>query len=197
MSDKKDQKEEKVKLPKLPNEYSYRGSELISMTAEEFFAIRKAIDIALANAIETKFISIPEWISTATGAVLSEPPSQLDIKQGLAKQVTSTDKTFSEGNYQESYAAWVFPEVLGASEVFAQVHGRMVQEGVATPIAVLKAEYEANQERQEGNAAKTPPEMKVVQEGPDTPMPKQNENVEANDGPMVTAERPSKPTEQK
>jgi len=144
MADKKTKKAktEEVKLPKLPHEYSYRGSEVISITAEEFFALREAVDTALTNAIETKFISEPEWISTLTGVAYKKTPPKEDVQKGIAKQVTSTEKTFSASNYMETYEAWVYPKVIAASEIFTKVHARMIQEGVATPITQLRKEYE-------------------------------------------------------
>lgn len=144
MSDKKNQKETEVKLPKLPYEFDYRGSEVVSMTANEFKALKEAVDTALASAIETKFISAPEWVSTLTGEPYKEErPPQEDITKGIAKQVTNTDKTFSAENYIETYEAWVYPKVVTASDIFARVHARMIEEGVATPITQLRAEYEA------------------------------------------------------
>lgn len=152
MSDKKNQKETEVKLPKLPHEYDYRGSEVISMTANEFKTLKEAIDTALAAAIETKFISSPEWISTLTGVPYKERPPQEDIQKGIAKQVTSTDQTFSAENYMETYEAWVYPKVISASDIFASVHSRMIQSGVATPITQLKAEYEASEKLRKAQA---------------------------------------------
>jgi hypothetical protein len=143
MSGKKKPEQEEVKLPKLPHEYDYRGGELLTITADEFRTLKEAIDTALASAIETKFISAPEWISTLTGVPYKETPPEADVKSGVAKQVTSTEKTFSAENYIETYEAWVYPKVITASDVFAKVHSRMIQAGIATPISVLKAEYEA------------------------------------------------------
>ena len=131
-------------LPKSPNEFSYRGDELITITANEFLAIVKANEIAIKQGVETKFKAQPEWVSTLTGAIVTEP-TQEDLQSGVVTQVTSIERTFSAENFEETFAAWLYPDVIQLKEMLLGVHKRQIETGVAVHFATLRAEYEARQ----------------------------------------------------
>lgn len=145
-------------LPKSPNEFSYRGNELITITANEFLAIVKANEIAIKQGIETKFKAQPEWVSTVTGAIVTEP-TQEDLQSGLVTQVTSIEKTFSADNFQETFAAWLYPDVIQLKEMLLGVHKRQIETGVAVHFETLKAEYASRQAAAQAAGAAEGPQV--------------------------------------
>ena len=201
MSKKDQEKPIEVKLPQSPASYSYRGNELISIPADLFMLLWRANEDAIQASIERQFFSIPEWVSSVTGGVLATTPTQEEMQKGLVRQTTSLQKTFDGkdmSNFHESFKDWVYPNVINAKVAINEVHAKMIEDGVATPIEILKAEDAASREVATDQGKAEPiANMEIVAEAPkeqeveQAQVPGPEGKIEAK--PDVVAKKPRKP----
>jgi len=137
--------EVKQELPKNPQEYSYRGDEQITISANLFLMLYRANDAAIRKGTTGHFPIAFQWVNAATGMPVSNP-KEIDIKEGRVTQIMSTERTFSQGNYAETFEPWLFPDVVRAKDEMLKVHSKNVEEGIATKISVLQEEAKAQAE---------------------------------------------------
>ena len=154
---KKKGKTEEVEqaLPKNPQEYSYRGDEMIEIPASLFLSLYRANDVAINKGTKREFPTATEWISATTGMGVDNP-KEADIKEGRVRQVMSIQRTFSQENLSETFEPWLFPDIIKAKEFMINIHSENVEKGVATKISELQAQAEA-----EGKKAATEAKAKA------------------------------------
>lgn len=164
-------------LPVNPLDYSYRGTETITMTAQQFLTIFRAVETAIEKSITRRFISQGEWVSTLTGQPVVTP-TQEDVKKGLVKQITSLEKTFDVNNprnFQESFEDWVFPNVIDGKAVLMEVHAAMIETGVSSLTKDLQKEMQeahaAQMAETKANESKANMEVVVDEELPEQEVP--------------------------
>lgn len=164
-------------LPVNPLDYSYRGTETITMTAQQFLTIFRAVETAIEKSITRRFISQGEWVSTLTGQPVVTP-TQEDVKKGLVKQITSLEKTFDVNNprnFQESFEDWVFPNVIDGKAVLMEVHAAMIETGVSSLTKDLQKEMQeahaAQMAETKVNESKANMEVVVDKELPEQEVP--------------------------
>ena len=147
-------------LPKNPQEYSYKGDEILEIPAKLFLLLYRANEKAIQEGVRREFPTATEWVSAATGLPVPNP-KEVDIKAGLTTQVMSINKTFSQGNIQETFSEWLFPDVIQAKEELINIHNKAVESGIATKISDLQS-----QAREEAKArAEAAAKLEVVTEG--------------------------------
>ena len=122
-------------------DYSYIGEETITMTVPEFIAIQKALDQAISNGVIAQHPQVIRWYDVATQKPV-ENPTEKQITGQKVRQLADAEATKSEYNLRVSYNANLFPVVFNGREVTMAVHERMVEDGVAKPIDVVKQAYE-------------------------------------------------------
>lgn len=132
-------------LPKNPQEYSYRGDEMISIPASLFLALYKANDTAIRKGTKVEFPTAFDWVSATTGMPVRNP-KEADIKAGKITQVMSIEKTFSQENLVETFEPWLYPDIIRAKEQMIAIHNKAVEDGIATKITDLKAQAQAQAE---------------------------------------------------
>lgn len=142
MSSNKKTTEVEQELPKNPQEYSYRGDELIEIPASLFLSLYKANDDAIRKGTKIEFPTAFDWVSTATGLPVTNP-KEVDIKEGKVSQVMSIEKTFTQGNVSESFEPWLYPNIISAKEQMIAIHNKAVEDGVASKISDLQNEAKA------------------------------------------------------
>lgn len=151
--------EETKKLPKNPNEFSYRGDEDLIIKANEFLLLAEALEIAIQNGVETSYPTAYKYIASATGIDVPNPTKE-EINTGAVRQMMDIEKTFSQGNVAQSYKPWLVPKVVDAKTKIFEIHARNVQDGRAVEYKVLQEEAKAKQ--------KAAAEAAANQEGPKT-----------------------------
>lgn len=162
---KKKGKTEEVEqqLPKNPQEYSYKGDEIIEIPASLFLTLYRANDVAINKGTKREFPTATEWVSVATGMPVSNP-KEADIKNGLIRQVMSIQRTFSQENLSETFEPWLYPDVIQAKEMMINIHSENVEKGVATKITELQAQARAEAEKAASEAKAKAEDAKI--EGP-------------------------------
>lgn len=138
-------------LPKNPQEYSYRGDELIEIPASLFLLLYRANETALQKGVKRKYPTAFEWISVATQLPVQNP-KEIDIKEGRVTQVMSIGNTFSQENMVESFDEWLFPNIIQAKEALISVHNKAVQDGIAVKISELQEEAQKKAAEQKAAA---------------------------------------------
>lgn len=178
-------KEENNQEQNQPKDYSafgYIGDETITMSIQEFNAMRQGLEKALQNGVITDYPQVVKWFNQK-GQV--DNPTEKQIREGQVRQFADNRMTFSEENLTVRYNSNIFPEIYNALETGMQVHTRMVDEGVAKPIEEVKKAYEER---------KAKGQMKVVDEQEETPEATTEESTEA---PKPKAKKSSKKASKK
>tara|TARA_R110000796_G_scaffold36418_2_gene92768 strand:- start:299 stop:784 length:486 start_codon:yes stop_codon:yes gene_type:complete len=143
-------------LPKNPQEYSYRGDELLEIPASLFLMLYRANDTAINQGTKREFPTATEWVSVATGMPVKQP-KEADIKEGLVTQVMSIQRTFSQENLAETFEPWLYPDIIRAKDAMINIHSKAVEDGIATKITDLQAQAKADAEKADAaKGAKTP-----------------------------------------
>lgn len=155
-------------LPKNPQEYSYKGDELIQIPASLFLTLYRANDVAISKGTKREFPTATEWVSTTTGmSVLN--PKEADIKNGLVRQIMSIQRTFSQENLAETFEPWLYPDIIQAKEMMINLHNENVENGIAIKISELQAQAKAEGEKAAKEAKEKAEGTKT--EGPKSPAP--------------------------
>jgi len=140
------QEEEKAKLPKNPNEYTYRGDEVLQIKASTFLALAKAIEISVSQGSKVTFPTVNKYIAAATGIDV-ENPAQKEIETGAVRPIMDVDKTFDQNNAKQEFEAWMVPDVVNAKHLLFEVHAENVKAGNAVHFSVIQEEQKAKQEQ--------------------------------------------------
>lgn len=139
--------EETKKLPKNPNEFSYRGDEELIIKASDFLALAEAIEIAVNKGVKTDFPQRFKYIASATGIDVTNP-TQEEIRTGAVRAMMDVEQTFEAGNAAQTYEAWLVPKVIDAKTKIFQIHAQNVEAGKAVKYDVLQKEAQELQEVQ-------------------------------------------------
>lgn len=180
MAEKKAKAEEKVELPKNPNEYSYRGDEILQIKASDFLAMAKAIEIALQKGTKLCYPTVNKYIASATGIDVPNP-TQEEIKTGAVRPIMDVDKTFSQSNIKQEFEPWLVPDIVGAKNIVFEVHAENVKSGNAVHISELKEQEGGTGESKPGEDQPQPDSKPVVED--EAPDPQGNAEAEMEFNP--------------
>lgn len=163
--------ETKAKLPKNPNEYSYRGDEILQIKASDFLLLANAIEIAIQNGVTAEYPTATKYIAAATGIDVPNPTAE-EIRTQAVRPLMDIEKTFSRENLEQRYAEWLVPTVINSKNVIFEIHSQNVEAGNAVLAQTLATERAAAQEAARAKAKEaalnTPVVDAEVVEGPET-----------------------------
>lgn len=122
-------------------QYTYNGDEQITITAQEFAIIKRAVEDGLAATVKVEY---PEVFTKVNSK--GEEASEEDITNGNFSLIVNPHATFSEANRKISYDGnKITASMLQADEILVQIHGRNIESGIAKEV-VDKSKEAVNDE---------------------------------------------------
>lgn len=123
------------------NDYAFAGDEKLTITADEFIALRQGINQGMNNGVVEQFPLVTKWYDAKTHKEVAKPTKK-QIEEGKVKQFADPDATASEDNLHIAYNSNIFPHLYTSNRVLMSIFQRHVDEGVIPTIEEVKRRRE-------------------------------------------------------
>lgn len=116
---------------KNPQDYGYKGDEIIEISAREFMVFKTAIEDGI-NATSSAYMpEVKKYINTETAEEVYNPSAE-DVQSGKVVQVMDRSATFAPHNTIVTFnPEKLTREMTLAQEFVFEIHNRNVDKGVA------------------------------------------------------------------